>query len=111
MRVFVVLALAAAALAEPEADPALVYTSGLHAPLTYGGVGSVYRTPLTYGGVGSVYSTPLTYGGVGSAYSTPLTTPVVQRPVTYSAGPVYPTGVQTPVVYSTGLQRPCLCWS
>merc|ERR1739847_49898 len=110
MRVFVVLALAAAALAEPEADPALVYTSGLHAPLTYGGVGSVYSTPLTYGGIGSVYSTP-------------LTTPVVQTPVTYSAGPdgihtpvvystglqtpvVYSTGVQTPVVYSTGLQRP-----
>jgi len=35
MRLFVVLALVAAALAEPEADPTLVYTTaGLHAPLT-----------------------------------------------------------------------------
>merc|ERR1739848_601044 len=55
----------------------------------------------TSGGPALVYTS-----GGGSVYSTPLTTPVVQRPVTYSAGPVYPTGVQTPVVYSTGVQTP-----
>merc|ERR1739848_855417 len=55
----------------------------------------------TSGGPALVYTS-----GGGCVYSTPLTTPVVQRPVTYSAGPVYPTGVQTPVVYSTGVQTP-----
>jgi len=107
MRVFVVLALAAAALAEPEADPALVYTSGLHAPLTYGGIGSVYSTPLTT----PVVQTPVTYSAGPDGIHTPVVYSTgVQTPVVYSTGlqtpVVYSTGVQTPVVYSTGLQRP-----
>merc|ERR1711970_795215 len=75
---FVVLALAALAAAEPEADPALFYSGLTHSPIT--GYNSVYNgavvSPYTYGSslwrnaipaVRSVVSTP-----VVSSYRSPL---------------------------------------
>merc|ERR1712131_500210 len=50
MKMFVVLALAAMAMAEPEADPQLLYTTGVHTPAV-GVVGStVYSHPTVYYG-------------------------------------------------------------
>merc|ERR1712142_890807 len=74
MKMFVVLALAAMAMAEPEADPQLLYTAGVHAPVTsinnvpvVNAVPHVYTTGVhapTVGVVGStVYSHPTVYYG------------------------------------------------
>merc|ERR1711963_445752 len=74
MKMFVVLALAAMAMAEPEADPQLLYTAGVHTPVTsinnvpvVNAVPHVYTTGVhapTVGVVGStVYSHPTVYYG------------------------------------------------
>merc|ERR1739848_473002 len=84
-------------MGEPEADPALGYTTGHHSPLTYGGIGSVYAAGLplahhTYAGVPVV--------GVKSA----VVKPVVEKPadVKVETTPVvYSAAVHTPVVYNT----------
>jgi len=86
MKFLVVLALIAMALAEPEADPALVYTTNtlpaVHSPLVYT---SGLQTPLVY--------------------NTPAQTPVVYK-LLQKTPVVHNTPVQTPVVYTTGLQTP-----
>jgi len=88
--------------AEPEADPALLYGSGLYSPYTYSGVYS----PYTYGTYGS-YIKPAVYGGYGygrvfkrEAESEPEADPAliysngVYNPYTYS-------GVYSPYTYGT----------
>merc|ERR1712232_1026684 len=81
MKFLVVLALIAMALAEPEADPALVYTTNT-LPLT----ASALHTPLVYN------------------------TQALQKPLVYTSGlhapVVYKTPVQTPVVYNSAVQTP-----
>merc|ERR1711874_812744 len=90
MKFLVVLALIAMALAEPEADPALVYTtntlpltaSALHTPLVYNT--QALQKPLVYTAAGVHH--PLVYN---SASHTPLVnTPLVNTPL-----------VNTPLVY------------
>merc|ERR1712113_9465 len=90
MKFLVVLALIAMALAEPEADPALVYTtntlpltaSALHTPLVYNT--QALQKPLVYTAAGVHH--PLVYD---SASHTPLVnTPLVNTPL-----------VNTPLVY------------
>merc|ERR1712012_1214134 len=82
MKMFVVLALAAMAMAEPEADPQLLYTAGVHAPVTsinnvpvVNAVPHVYTTGVhapTVGVVGStVYSHPTVYYGKRDADAEP----------------------------------------
>merc|ERR1712142_693409 len=82
MKMFVVLALAAMAMAEPEADPQLLYTAGVHTPVTsinnvpvVNAVPHVYTTGAhapTVGVVGStVYSHPTVYYGKRDAEAEP----------------------------------------
>merc|ERR1712126_657554 len=82
MMMFVVLALAAMAMAEPEADPQLLYTAGVHTPVTsinnvpvVNAVPHVYTTGVhapTVGVVGStVYSHPTVYYGKRDAEAEP----------------------------------------
>merc|ERR1712240_880747 len=82
MKMFVVLALAAMAMAEPEADPQLLYTAGVHTPVTsinnvpvVNAVPHVYTTGVhapTAGVVGStVYSHPTVYYGKRDADAEP----------------------------------------
>merc|ERR1712125_234095 len=75
----------AMALAEPEADPALVYTNTLpavHSPLVYT---SGLQTPLVY--------------------NTPAQTPVVYK-LLQKTPVVHNTPVQTPVVYTSAVKTP-----
>merc|ERR1712203_1052127 len=97
MKMFVVLALVAAAAAEPEADPALVYTTGLHAaPLTY--AAGLPLAHHTYAGVPVV--------GVKSA----VVKSVVEKPadVKFETTPITYTvpAVHHPVVYNTAVHHP-----
>merc|ERR1719419_1103555 len=82
IKMFVVLALAAMAMAEPEADPQLLYTAGVHTPVTsinnvpvVNAVPHVYTTGVhapTVGVVGStVYSHPTVYYGKRDAEAEP----------------------------------------
>merc|ERR1712117_226548 len=82
MKMFVVLALAAMAMAEPEADPQLLYTAGVHTPVTsinnvpvVNAVPHAYTTGVhapTVGVVGStVYSHPTVYYGKRDAEAEP----------------------------------------
>merc|ERR1712168_512187 len=82
MKMFVVLALAAMAMAEPEADPQLLSTAGVHTPVTsinnvpvVNAVPHVYTTGVhapTVGVVGStVYSHPTVYYGKRDAEAEP----------------------------------------
>merc|ERR1711973_666404 len=82
MKMFVVLALAAMAMAEPEADPQLLYTAGVHTPVTsinnvpvVNAVPHLYTTGVhapTVGVVGStVYSHPTVYYGKRDAEAEP----------------------------------------
>merc|ERR1712203_803624 len=101
MKMFVVLALVAAAAAEPEADPALVYTTGLHAaPLTY--AAGLPLAHHTYAGVPVV---GVKSAVVKSVVEKPADVKVATTPVVYSAAVhhpvVYNTAVHTPVVYNT----------
>merc|ERR1719278_2433142 len=91
MRLFVVLALVAAALAEPEADPALVYTTGpdgVHTPVTYTkGV----HAPVTY--TTGVHA-PVTY-----TVKSPVVTPVAStHTITNYHNPTHYTAVSNGAV-------------
>merc|ERR1712012_1079316 len=100
MKMFVVLALAAMAMAEPEADPQLLYTAGVHTPVTsinnvpvVNAVPHVYTTGVhapTVGVVGStVYSHPTVYYGKRDAEAEPEADAYygysAYRPYAYSA--------------------------
>merc|ERR1712033_58481 len=80
MKMFVVLALAAVAFAEPEADPALLYNSPVYSRL------GLYRSPV----VSNVYTAPV----APAVYKTPV---VYKSPVVYKT-PVVSTHVAAPVV-------------
>merc|ERR1711953_955428 len=133
MKFLVVLALIAMALAEPEADPALVYTtntlplttSALHPPLVYNTQALqkhlVYTTtgvhhPLVYN---SAVRTPLVFPSYGKREAEAEPEPEAEAdpaliytntlPAVHSAvhSPlVYTSGVQTPLVYNTPAQTP-----
>merc|ERR1712241_1196946 len=131
MKFLVVLALIAMALAEPEADPALGYTtntlplttSALHTPLVYNT--HALQKPLVYTAAGvhhplvynSASHTPLVYHSYGKreaeaepeAEADPAliytnTLPAVHS--TVHSPLVYTSGLQTPLVYNTPLQTP-----
>merc|ERR1712113_1198026 len=136
MKFLVVLALIAMALAEPEADPALVYTtntlpltaSALHTPLVYNT--QALQKPLVYTAAGVHY--PLVYNSASHTplVNTPLVnTPLVNTPLVYhSYGkreaeaepeaeadpaliytntlPAVHSTVQSPVVYNSAVQTP-----
>merc|ERR1711930_26929 len=75
---------------EAEADPALVYTTGVHQPIVH--------TPQVYT---SAVETPMIYN---SAVQTPLVyNSAVQTPLVYKTP-----AVQTPLVYNTPVQTPFL---
>merc|ERR1712048_500964 len=127
MKFLVVLALIAMALAEPEADPALVYTTNT-LPLTT----SALHTPLVYNT--QALQKPLVYTAAGVhhplVYNSARHTPLVNTPLVYhsygkreaeaepeaEADPaliytntlpvVYNSAVQTPVVYKSAVQTP-----
>merc|ERR1711992_83973 len=126
MKFLVVLALIAMALAEPEADPALVYTtntlpltaSALHTPLVYNT--QALQKPLLYN---SALHTPLVYHSYGKreaeaepeAEADPAliytnTLPAVQSTVhsTVHSPLVYTPGLHAPVVYNSAVQTPLL---
>merc|ERR1712142_983638 len=85
MKMFVVLALAAMAMAEPEADPQLLYTTGVHTPVTsinnvpvVNAVPHVYSTavhsvhaPVVSTVASSVYAHPTVYYGKRDAEAEP----------------------------------------
>merc|ERR1711926_29066 len=99
MRLFVVLALVAAAAAEPEADPALVYTTGLHglhAPLTY--AAGLPLAHHTYAGVPVV---GVKSAVVKSVVEKPADVKVETTPITYTVPAVH-----HPVVYNTAVHHP-----
>merc|ERR1712130_594748 len=131
MKFLVVLALIAMALAEPEADPALVYTtntlpltaSALHTPLVYNT--QALQKPLVYTAAGvhhpllynSALHTPLVYHSYGKreaeaepeAEADPAliytnTLPAVHS--TVHSPLVYTSGLHAPVVYKTPVQTP-----
>merc|ERR1712038_1444530 len=135
MKFLVVLALIAMALAEPEADPALVYTtntlpltaSALHTPLVYNT--QALQKPLVYTAAGvhhplvynSASHTPLVYHSYGKreaeaepeAEADPAliytnTLPAVHSTVqsTVHSPLVYTSGLHAPVVYKTPVQTP-----
>merc|ERR1711992_461371 len=135
MKFLVVLALIAMALAEPEADPALVYTtntlplttSALHTPLVYNT--HALQKPLVYTAAGvhhplvynSASHTPLVYHSYGKreaeaepeAEADPAliytnTLPAVHSTVhsTVRSPLVYTSGLHAPVVYNTPIQTP-----
>merc|ERR1719278_2304344 len=91
MRLFVVLALVAAALAEPEADPALVYTTGpdgVHTPVTYT---TGVHAPVTY--TTGVHA-PVTY-----TVKSPVVTPVAStHTITNYHNPTHYTAVSNGAV-------------
>merc|ERR1711878_1344 len=94
MKMFVVLALVAAAAAEPEADPALVYTTaGLHAPLTY--AAGLPLAHHTYAGVPVV---GVKSAVVKSVVEKPADVKVETTPITYTVPAVHP-----PVVYNAAV--------
>merc|ERR1712125_11034 len=136
MKFLVVLALIAMALAEPEADPALVYTTNT-LPLT----ASALHTPLVYNT--QALQKPLVYTAAGVhhplVYNSARHTPLVNTPLVYhsygkreaeaepeaEADPaliytntlpavqstvhsplVYTSGLHAPVVYNTPIQTP-----
>merc|ERR1712200_131040 len=95
-KMFVVLALVAAAAAEPEADPALVYTTGLHglhAPLTY--AAGLPLAHHTYAGVPVV---GVKSAVVKSVVEKPADVKVETTPITYTVPAVHP-----PVVYNAAV--------
>merc|ERR1719445_1281974 len=97
MKMFVVLALVAAAAAEPEADPALVYTTaGLHAPLTY--AAGLPLAHHTYAGVPVV---GVKSAVVKSVVEKPADVKVETTPITYTVPAVH-----HPVVYNTAVHHP-----
>merc|ERR1712099_126685 len=135
MKFLVVLALIAMALAEPEADPALVYTtntlpltaSALHTPLVYNT--QALQKPLVYTAAGvhhplvytPLVNTPLVYHSYGKreaeaepeAEADPAliytnTLPAVHSTVqsTVHSPLVYTSGLHAPVVYKTPVQTP-----
>merc|ERR1712113_1023059 len=135
MKFLVVLALIAMALAEPEADPALVYTtntlpltaSALHTPLVYNT--QALQKPLVYTAAGvhhplvynSASHTPLVYHSYGKreaeaepeAEADPAliytnTLPAVHSTLqsTVHSPLVYTSGLHAPVVYNTPIQTP-----
>merc|ERR1719346_539882 len=81
--------------AEPEADPALIYSTGLYSPYTYSGVYS----PYTYGTYGS-YIKPAVYGGYGYGR-------VFKREAEPEADPalIYSNSLYSPYAYSS-IYRP-----
>merc|ERR1711953_1141417 len=111
MKFLVVLALIAMALAEPEADPALVYTtntlplttSALHPPLVYN---TAVRTPLVFNSYGKreAEAEPEAEAEADPALIYTSTLPAVHS--TVHSPLVYTSGVQTPLVYNTALQTP-----
>merc|ERR1712141_994101 len=129
MKFLVVLALIAMALAEPEADPALVYTtntlpltaSALHTPLVYNTQAlqkPLVNTPLVNT---PLVNTPLVYHSYGKreaeaepeAEADPAliytnTLPAVHSTVqsTVHSPLVYTSGLHAPVVYKTPVQTP-----
>merc|ERR1711892_706879 len=114
MKMFVVLALVAAACAEPEAEPALVYSS-VHSPLlrafsnvpalTYNS--AVNTPPLTYNT--AVNSLPATYShavatpfvrAVAPAVSNNAVAPAVTYKAVATPAVTYNTAAVSPVVYA-----------
>merc|ERR1712038_1985401 len=113
MKMFVVLALAAVAFAEPEADPALLYNSPVYSRL------GLYRSPVvsnvyTASVAPVVYKTPVVSTHVAApVVSAPVSTysvaaPVVRAPVsTYSvAAPVSTYSVAAPTQVVTNYNSP-----
>merc|ERR1712125_229290 len=136
MKFLVVLALIAMALAEPEADPALVYTtntlpltaSALHTPLVYNT--QALQKPLVYTAAGvhhplvynsarhtPLVNTPLVYHSYGKreaeaepeAEADPALIYTNTLPAVHSTvhSPlVYTSGLHAPVVYNSAVQTP-----
>merc|ERR1711990_1409848 len=86
-------------MAEPEADPALIYTTNT-LPLT----SAVHHSPLVY--TTGVHQ-PIIYN---SAVQTPVvykTHPVAEKTEKVSSNPVvYNSAVQTPLIYNSAIQAP-----
>merc|ERR1712088_1012808 len=112
MKMFVVLALAVLAAAEPEADPQLLVSGihGVHTPYTHVAPVSTYSSPLLKTLVPAVKSIVPAVKTVVPAVKTVATTPVVSTygstygvgyPMTYGANTIIPavkTVAATPIV-------------
>merc|ERR1712149_105915 len=119
MKMFVVLALATMAMAEPEADPQLLYTAGVHTPVTsinnvpvVNAVPHVYNTavhsvhaPVVSTVASSVYAHPTVYYGKRDAEAEPEADALYgyygYRNYGYSAYRPYAYGAYRPYAYTT----------
>merc|ERR1711997_27950 len=85
--------------AEPEADPALIYTTNT-LPLT----SAVHHSPLVYN---SAVQTPVVYKTIPVAEKTEKVSPVVYTHALPLHKPVvYNSALQTPLIYNTAIQTP-----
>merc|ERR1712117_580094 len=118
MKMIVVLALASMAMAEPEADPALLYGSYGYGAYPYAGVYGAYRSygyPYTYGYYGKrsadaepeaeadpalLYSTSHLVNPVTSYVASPLVSALTPAATVKTVNPVVYTAAHTPVVSS-----------
>merc|ERR1712142_1049753 len=118
MKMFVVLALAAMAMAEPEADPQLLYTAGVHTPVTsinnvpvVNAVPHVYNTAVhsvhapVVTVASSVYAHPTVYYGKRDAEAEPEADALYgyygYRVYGYGAYRPYAYGAYRPYAYTT----------
>lgn len=71
MKAFIAICLVAVAVAEPEADPALLYrTAGYASPFAYSGLAGGYASPYAYS---AGYASPYAYSaGFAGAYRSPF---------------------------------------
>jgi len=95
MKMFVVLALAAVAVAEPEADPALLYSGAHYATYPY----SSYSYPTTYNYPRTYMNYPQTYMNYPRTYTTPQVYNTYAKPVVAAPTQVI-TNYQNPQVYT-----------
>merc|ERR1711879_1002854 len=109
MKFLVVLALIAMAMAEPEADPALLY-SGAYYPYTYNhgyfGYPNVHHYGHYYGKREAEAEPEADPALIYTTNTLPLTSAVHHSPLVSPL--VYTTGVHQPVVYNSAVQTPLI---
>merc|ERR1711926_31588 len=106
MKMFVVLALAAMTMAEPEADPQLLYTAGVHTPVT-----SINNVPVV-NAVPHVYTTGVHAPALVYTSAVPAVHSVVSSPLVSALTPAATLKtVHTPVTYTHAVAAPAVTYA